>query len=171
MSKTGFLSALSMAFIVALPATASADASYFSRFTGAFSGSGTVQREQDTSPRRVTCSLQGDTTSANRLRIDGACRAAVIVRRAIGADIRYDPSSKRFTGSYTGSSRGTAQLRNGRLRGDTLTLDLVYPKPVHGDRNAVMTIRNTGNGRFTLTVTDRVDGQQRTTSNVTLRRG
>lgn len=149
---------------------AQADAGYFQRFNGSFAGSGTVQREQDSSPRRVSCSLTGATASANRLRMDGTCRAAIIVRREIGADIRYDPSTDRFSGTYTGSSRGPAQLRNGRLRGDTLTLDLVYPQPVHGDRNAVMTIRNSGDGAFTLTVTDRVDGQSRTTSNVTLQK-
>lgn len=170
MSNIGLIGALAVAFVSALPTVASADAEYFDRFSGAFSGSGTVQREQDTSPRRVSCSMNGATPSANRLRMSGACRAAIIVRREIGADIRFDPATKRFSGSYTGSSRGLAQLRNGRLRGDTLTLDLVYPTPVHGDRNAVMTIRNAGNGRFTLTVTDRVDGQSRTTSNVTLSR-
>ena len=156
--------------LMGLASPAQADASYFQRFGGDFSGNGTVQREQDSSPRRVSCSLTGSSADANRLRISGACRAAIVVRREIGADIRYDPASDRFTGVYTGSSRGPAQLRNGRLRGDTLTLNLVYPQPVHGDRNAVMTIRNAGNGTVTLTVTDKVDGQDRTTSNVTLRR-
>ncbi|WP_062116997.1 hypothetical protein [Aureimonas sp. AU40] len=170
MLKPSLLGALTAALLGALSAPALADASYFQRFAGSFSGNGTVQREQDSSPRRVSCSLTGAAPSANRLRIDGSCRAAIIVRREIGADIRYDPASQRFAGTYTGSSRGPAQLRNGRLRGDTLTLDLVYPQPVHGDRNAVMTIRNSGNGRFTLTVTDQVDGQSRTTSNVSLSR-
>ncbi|WP_058635396.1 hypothetical protein [Aureimonas ureilytica] len=170
MIKTGTFGPIAALLLFGLISPAQADAGYFQRFNGSFAGSGTVQREQDSSPRRVSCSLKGATASANRLRMDGTCRAAIIVRRAIGADLRYDPSTDRFSGTYTGSSRGLAQLRNGRLRGDTLTLDLVYPQPVHGDRNAVMTIRNSGNGAFTLTVTDRVDGQTRTTSNVTLQK-
>ena len=156
---------------VGLATPALADAAYLDRFTGAFSGDGFVQREQDTSPRRVSCRVSGAKLSANRLSIDGTCRAAIIVSRKIGADIRYDPASKTFSGTYTGSSRGPAQLSNGRLRGGTLTLDLTYPTPVHGDRSAVMRIDNAGNGRFTLAVTDQIDGKPTKTSDVTLSKG
>jgi hypothetical protein len=153
------------------PAAAHADAQFLTRFDGSFRGSGTVQREQDTSPRRVSCSVEGTQPSQSRLRIAGSCRAAVIVRREIGADIRFDPASGRFSGSYTGSTKGVSQLSNGRLRGDTLTFTLTYPVTVHGDRTAVMTIRNNGGGGFSLSVTDQVDGQPRKTSDITLRRG
>lgn len=152
------------------PTSAWADAQYLARFDGAFRGSGSVQREQDSSPRRVNCNVQGSQASANRLRIAGACRAAVIVRREIGADIRFDPASGRFSGSYTGSTRGVSRLTNGRLRGDTLTFTLTYPVTVHGDRTATMSIRNAGNGTFSLAVTDEVDGTPRRTSDITLRR-
>jgi hypothetical protein len=153
---------------VGLAKPAVADSSYLDRFTGAFSGQGFVQREQDTSPRRVSCRVAGTKPAANRLSIDGTCRAAIIVSRRIGADIRFDPASKRFSGTYRGSSRGPAQLSNGRLRGGTLTLDLTYPTPVHGDRSAVLRIDNAGNGRFTLSVTDEVDGKPTKTSDVML---
>ena len=171
MSKR-FLSAAAAVSLAAtaLPSVALADASFLDRFAGRFSGSGTVQREQDSAPRNVTCSVDGTEAAANRLRISGACRAAIIVRREIGADIRYNEANDRFSGTYTGSSRGPAQLRNGRLQGNTLVFDLVYPQPVHGDRNAVMRITNAGNGTFTLSVTDQVSGAARKTSDVTLRR-
>lgn len=161
---------LGLAAATSLPLanSASADASFLSRFNGAFGGKGFVQREQDSEPRTVNCSVKGATPSSNRLDIAGSCRAAIVVSRKIGAQIRYDPSSDTFSGTYTGSSKGPAQLSNGRLRGSTLTLDLTYPTPVHGDRSAVMTIRNTGNGGFTMSVTDKVDGQSRKTSDVTL---
>ncbi|WP_279479761.1 hypothetical protein [Aureimonas sp. SK2] len=154
-----------------VPTSALADAEYLARFDGAFRGTGSVQREQDTSPRRVNCSVEGSQPSANRLRIAGVCRAAVIVRREIGADIRFDPASGQFSGSYTGSTKGVSRLSNGRLRGDTLTFTLTYPVTVHGDRTATMAIRNSGNGTFALTVTDDVDGTPRRTSDIMLRRG
>ncbi|RIY03616.1 hypothetical protein D3218_02395 [Aureimonas flava] len=149
---------------------AHADPQFLSRFEGSFRGSGSVQREQDSSPRRVSCTVDGTLAGENRLRIAGTCRAAVIVRREIGADIRFDPGSGRFSGSYTGSTRGVSQLSNGRLRGDTLTFTLTYPVVVHGDRTAVMTIRNEGGGAFSLSVTDQVDGASRRTSDISLGR-
>ncbi len=161
--------ALAMAAVF-VPASAWADASFLARFDGSFRGSGSVQREQDASPRRVTCSIEGAQPSGVSLRIAGTCRAAVIVRREIGADIRFDPASGRFSGSYTGSTRGVSRLSNGRLRGDTLTFTLTYPVTVHGDRTATMTIRNAGDGGFSLAVTDQVDGAPRRTSDITLRR-
>ncbi|WP_182085782.1 hypothetical protein [Aureimonas sp. ME7] len=153
------------------PGAAHADTGFLTRFDGSFRGTGFVQREQDTSPRRVTCSVEGSQPSQDQLRISGSCRAAIIVRRQIGADIRFDPRSQRYSGTYTGSSKGPAQLSNGRVRGDTLTFDLTYPTPVHGDRKATMTIRNAGGGQFSLSVTDQVNGQPKKTSDVTLRAG
>lgn len=156
---------------LAFPTAAAADPGFLERFDGSFRGTGSVQREQDTSPRRVTCRVEGSQVSENRLRIAGTCRAVVIVRREIGADIRFDPASGRFAGSYTGSTKGVSRLTNGRLRGDTLTFTLTYPVTVHGDRTATMTIRNAGSGTFSLVVTDDVDGASRRTSDITLRRG
>ncbi|WP_062014361.1 hypothetical protein [Aureimonas sp. AU4] len=161
---------IAAALPLALAGAARADTDYLSRFQGSYSGSGTVQREQDSSPRNVTCRVTGRSPSANDIEIAGSCRAAVIVTRQIGASIRYDPASQRYAGTYTGASRGPAQLRNGRLQGSTLVFDLVYPQTVHGDRNAIMRITNGGNGSFTMQVTDQVDGKPRQTSNVTLRR-
>jgi hypothetical protein len=162
---------IAAALPLVLAGPSQADTNFLSRFQGSYSGSGTVQREQDSSPRNVTCRVTGRTPSSNDIEIAGSCRAAVIVTRQIGASIRYDPDSQRFSGTYTGASRGPAQLRNGRLQGSTLVFDLVYPQVVHGDRNAVMRITNSGNGQFTMQVTDQVDGKPQQTSNVTLSRG
>ncbi len=164
------LAKLAALAVCLLPAVAHADADYLTRFDGAFRGTGSVQREQDASPRRVNCAVDGTQISPNRLRIAGSCRAAIIVRREIGADIRFDPTSGRFSGSYTGSTKGVSRLSNGRLRGDTLTFTLTYPVTVHGDRTATMTIRNAGNGSFSLAVTDDVDGVPRRTSDISLQR-
>jgi len=157
-----------LSLLVAGPALADAD--YLKRFVGSYSGSGSVHREQDASPRNVTCRVTGTSPSANDIEISGTCRAAVIVTRKIGASIRYDPASQRYSGTYIGASDRTSQLRNGRLQGSTLVFDLVYPETVHGDRQAVMRITNGGNGQFTMQVTDQVDGKAQQTSNVTLAR-
>ncbi|KAB0680866.1 hypothetical protein [Aureimonas leprariae] len=157
------LSIAALAF--GMPSAARADASFLQRFDGGWQGSGTVQRDVDPSPRRVSCRVTGSRPTPNRVSITGTCRAAVIVTRRIGADIRYDPASKRFTGTYTGSTKGPAQV-SGTQRGDALVLTMIYAVPIYGDRNATMTIRNAGNGQFSLVVTDKVDGADKQTSNV-----
>lgn len=157
---------LPVALFLSTPALADAD--YLTRFDGRFSGSGTVQRDVDPQPRRVSCRIDGRQSGPDALSLSGSCRAAVIFTREIGADIRYDPGSDRFTGIYRGSTTGPAQLSGGRLRGDTLTMALTYAQPIYGDRDAVMTIVNAGNGRFTMTVSDEVDGRTVQTSNVSL---
>ena len=39
-----------------------------------------------------------------------------------------------------------------------MVLTITWPKPVNGDPTATMTIRNDGNGRLGITVTDEVPG-------------
>lgn len=148
-----------------LPSVALADAGFLSRFDGGWGGSGTVQRDVDASPRRVSCRVTGSRPSPNRVSITGTCRAAVIVTRQIGADIRYDAGSKRFSGTYTGSTKGPAQV-SGTQRGDSLVLTITYAVPSYGDRTATMTIRNAGNGQFSMVVTDKVNGASKQTSNI-----
>ena len=44
----------------------------------------------------------------------------------------------------------------GKRSGDAVILTITWPKPVNGDTKATMTIRNDGNGRLAITVTDKV---------------
>lgn len=155
---------------LALPGSALADASFLQRFDGGWRGSGTVQRDVDSSPRKVSCRVSGSQPSPDRVTITGTCRAAVIVTRQIGADIRYDNASRRFSGTYTGSTKGTARV-SGRQQGDSLVLTITYPVPTYGDSTATMTIRNAGNGRFSMVVTDKVDGASKETSNISFSKG
>ncbi|MCM2505187.1 hypothetical protein NDN16_16065 [Aureimonas altamirensis] len=147
-----------------------ADTSFLQRFEGRFSGGGTIQRDVDPSPRKVTCNLTGAMTGANTLTIQGRCRAAVIFSRPVAATIRYDPGSGGFSGTYDASATGPARLSNGRLDGDRLTLAVTYAKPIYGDRNATMTISNAGDGSLSMVVTDRIDGRAAQTSAISLRR-
>ncbi|WP_157944593.1 hypothetical protein [Mangrovicella endophytica] len=124
----------------------------------------------DSAPRRVSCEVAGSRPSPNQVSITGQCRAAIIFTRRIGADIRYDPASGRFSGSYTGSTKGAAKV-SGEQQGDALVLTITYPVPAYGDRAATMVIRNAGNGQFSMVVTDKVDGSDKQTSNISFSAG
>jgi hypothetical protein len=141
-----------------------ADARFLDRFEGGWGGTGTIQRDVDSTPRKVTCSIEGDRGGENSISLAGTCRALVVFSRSIGATLTYDPSSQRYSGVYTGSSKGPAQL-SGRQRGDRLVLDITYPQPIYGDRKAVMTIASNGKSGFSMVVTDKVDGANKQTSN------
>jgi hypothetical protein len=61
-------------------------------------------------------------------------------------------SSGNYTGTYTGSKIGPAAL-SGRRKGDSVILNVTWPKPVNGDTKATMIITSTPNG-FTFAVDD-----------------
>ena len=160
--------ALSIALIVAAPVTAfAAEASFIDRFDGAWSGRGNVQRDIDKSPWRVNCSMNGN-SGAERIAINGTCRAAIIASRSFGADIRFDRRSGRYSGTYTGAKVGPAKL-SGRRRGDAIVMTVTWPKPVYGDTTATLTIRNGGDGRMNIIMTDKVQsGRTETTTDIVL---
>ncbi len=128
----------------------SAEGDFLKRFDGSFNGGGGVRTAADGSPWNVKCKVNGASTESS-VKIDGSCTAAAVVTRKIGADLTVD-SSGRYTGTYVGSKIGPAAL-SGRRRGDTIVLDVTWPKPVNGDTKAKMTISNTGNG-FSFAVDD-----------------
>ena len=147
--------AAAVAFVIAsvsmpIPSQA-AEWDFLSRFEGSFSGGGTVQRSAQENPNQVTCTMTGQ-PSENSISMNGEC-GAFIFSKQIGADLRFDAKSGRYTGTYTGSSIGPAKL-SGKRRGDSIVLTITWPQPVNGDTKATMTIRNSGNGRLAITVTD-----------------
>lgn len=148
-----------------LPVLAAPSANYLDRFSGTWSGSGKVQRDIDPSPRSVDCSVSSKRPSANRISIDGTCRALVVFSRKMGAEISYNPSTGRYSGVYTGSKTGPARL-SGRLQGNALVFNVDYGARVYDDTKAVMTITNSGNGAFRMVVTDKFKGKTIQTSNV-----
>lgn len=151
--------------LVAAPAAAQ-DGSGLGALEGRWTGSGTV-----TTPKfgeqTVRCTLNGDQTG-NRLQLAGTCRALLVFSRAIGADIRFDPADDRYSGSYTGSLAGTASLA-GRRRGNTVDLQVRWPKPVYGDTRARMRLVTTGDG-FRIVVTDEVDGREQAVTDIAFAR-
>lgn len=124
---------------------------FLSRFEGSFSGGGTVQRSAKENPNQVTCTMTGQ-PSETSISMSGQC-GAFIFSKQISAKLRFDPASGRYTGTYTGSSIGPAGL-SGKRRGDSIVLVITWPQPVNGDTKATMTIRNSGNGRLAIIVTD-----------------
>ncbi len=131
-----------------------AERDFLSRFEGSFSGGGTVQRNAKESPSQVTCTMTGQ-PSESSISMSGKC-GAFIFSKQIGADLRFDAKSGRYSGTYTGSSIGPAKL-SGKRRGDSIVLIITWPQPVNGDTKATMTISNSGNGNLAITVTDEIE--------------
>jgi hypothetical protein len=134
------------------PTTVAADRDFLDRFRGTWSGGGKVQREGSSQPRQVTCTISGN-PSENRLSARGNCRVALIFGRSIGVDLSYDPRSRTYQGLYIGSRIGPARL-SGRRSGDAVLLRIDWPRPVNGDSQAAMVIRNDGRGTLRITVSD-----------------
>jgi hypothetical protein len=147
------LFALAFAGLVTIDAAQAQETDFFNRFAGSFSGSGLVQRNANEDPNQVQCTLTGQSL-ANGVSMNGQC-GAFIFSKQIGAEIRYDAASGRYSGVYVGSSIGPASL-SGRRRGDAVVLTITWPQPVNGDTKATMTIHNPGNGRLAITITDKV---------------
>ena len=160
---------IALAFLgLSLTAPAQAqEADFLSRFDGKFSGSGSVSRNESENATNVKCTMTAN-SSESSLSMAGNCRAAVIFSRKISADLKVDESG-RYTGTYVGSSIGPARL-SGKRSGDAVNLTITWPKEVRGDTQAAMTIRNSGNGQVSITITDEVPagGPSQQVSNIAL---
>lgn len=152
------------------PGVARAQASeqaFLDRFDASWTGGGTVLRDADRSPKRlnVSCSL-GQKQAPNMIDVNGTCRAALIFTRPFGASLSYDPTTRRYRGTYTGANSGPASL-SGRRSGDALHLTVTWSKPINGDRTASLTIRNDGRS-LAIRMTDRAgaNGPEVTTTDL-----
>lgn len=144
---------------------------FLSRFAGSWSGSGSVIRRSGENPTNVNCRMAG-TNGENQVSIRGTCRAYLVFTREIGADIRFDPGSGQYSGTYTGSTIGPAAL-SGTRNGDAVNLTITWPRTVNGDTSAAMTIQNAGNGRLQIVVSDQIPagGPQTQVTNIMLSGG
>lgn len=167
MTRIG-VSAAAAALLIGLAGArgAQADASFNQRFDGAWVGAGTVQRDSDSEPRRVTCTVTGEARE-ERLALAGSCRAMLVFTRAIGADLAVTEDG-RYRGVYVGARAGPAQL-SGRVEGNRAVLDVDFPEGVGGGEQR-MVIESADADRFTLRVTDLVDGTRREITNLVFER-
>ena len=144
------ISFLSFVTLAAAATGAAAEEEFLKRFDGQFAGQGGVRTAADADPWKVKCKVNG-ASSESSVSLDGSCTAAAIVTRKIGADLKVD-SSGVYRGTYVGSKIGPAAL-SGRRQGDSVVLNVTWPKPVNGDTKATMIITSTANG-FTFAVDD-----------------
>ena len=161
--------ATSLAAMALSIGTAHADESTFlESLEGDWMGSGTVKVRTDSSPIKVSCVFNSDTT-ASSLSLDGRCTGLLIFSRAIGADLQSDGT--RYSGSYVGAGTGTAALTGSRS-GSAINLNIQWAKQVNGDRSAQLTIEKLGEAamRLTTTDTDPKSGKKVMTSRIDLRR-
>ena len=153
--KSHTLAGIGLAAIFALlapSAPSNADETDFiSLFGGSWSGSGIIIKDGTT--RQLSCRATGS-PSPNRLTIEGDCSLFIVSVR-IAADIAYDPASGRYTGTYTGAEVGQA-LVSGQRDGDLVNLVITWPRPVHGDTLAHMTVSNSGVGNLQILISDNV---------------
>jgi hypothetical protein len=125
--------------------------SYIDRFGGAWAGAATVIK--DSVPWQVSCRVDGS-ASLDRIRIQGDCRLLMITV-PIAADITYDPTSGRYSGTYIGSDVGLAHV-SGQRHGSVVDLVITWPKVINGDDKARMTIQNAGAGHLSISTFDNV---------------
>jgi hypothetical protein len=131
-----------------------AEREFLKRFDGSFSGRGIVHLSSMKGPNQVNCTLVGQ-PSESGISISGKCGIAGF-SKTVGADLRFNPSTGRYSGTYVGASVGAAALY-GKRKGDSVVLTITWPRPVNGDTKATMTIRNSGNGNLAITVTDELE--------------
>ena len=147
-------------------ASAASKQAFIDLFNGAWEGSGTVVEGAVSWP--VNCIAIG-LSMTNRLTVEGVCTVSILSVR-IAADIRYDPASERFSGTYIGARVGPAYV-SGKSKSNAINLAVTWPEPVNGDTKAQMTIVNTGD-KFRLTLLDNAipGGPQELMSDVILLR-
>ena len=141
------------AFCFSAPSGA-AEREFLKRFDGSFSGGGTVHLSAAKGINQVSCTLVGQ-PSESGISISGKCGVAGF-NKTVSANLRYNASTGRYSGTYVGASVGAAGLA-GRRKGNSVVLTITWPRPVNGDTKATMTISNSGNGHLAITVTDELE--------------
>ena len=155
----------------AADATADAAAMEFSpALSGAWEGRGEVflNMEQER-PFNVKCELNVD-ASDTTFDLDGEC-GALFVKRPIRVSLTREGEG--ITGTYDADLRtGTAQL-TGAEAGGAIEMEIEWGGEVNGDTVADMRIVRDGEEglRIVFTDIDPATGEQRTTSDLVLKRG
>ncbi|WP_126114911.1 MULTISPECIES: hypothetical protein [unclassified Bosea (in: a-proteobacteria)] len=110
--------------VLAQPSTAqqdtgSSEVSFLSSLEGRFSGNGTLQNAGGTS-RSLKCQFDGDQQGSG-LSLNGSCTTAAILSATIKIELRHDPDTGRYIGTFK-ESTGTVAKLAGTRQGQRLTL-------------------------------------------------
>jgi hypothetical protein len=136
--------------------------------SGPWVGTGFVQKDETSKPIRVNCAVEG-AQDGDRIGFEGECRAMLVMRREIGAQLVR--SGKTFFGTYRGAAVGVAELQGTETDPGTVNLTMTFPREVNGHRTARMTITRPGDGTFTIkTEAQMLSGATVTTSEITFAR-
>jgi hypothetical protein len=95
------------------------EAIFLNSLEGRFSGNGTLQNAGGSS-RSLTCQFDGD-QEGSRLSLNGSCTTAAILSATIKIELRHDPKSGRYAGTFR-ESTGTVASLSGKRQGQRLTL-------------------------------------------------
>lgn len=156
------IAAISCAFTALSPNIALA---IMNDLTGSWTGNGSAY-VRGLGDVRAGCRFEIAETKTS-IKMDGSCGIGPI-RGRLGLDLVIDDDGN-VRGTYTGSRSGPAAL-SGRIRGNHLNMAIRWNKQVNGDRSARMILTRLGPDRFAQRVTDKVDGQNRRTSDFNFRR-
>jgi len=151
MTRNRIATALAAAVLLALvqPGRAereagSDEASFLSSLEGRFSGNGTLQNAGGNS-HSLSCQFNGD-QQGSRLSLGGSCSTAAVLSTTIRIELRHDPKTGHYAGTFR-ESMGTVANLAGRRQGRRLTLafnetaESVRPNPP-----ATLTISRQPNG-------------------------
>lgn len=122
--------------------------------TGKWTGKGFVQKDANSRKMNVTCEVTG-ARAGDAIGFEGQCRAMLVMKRAIGADLVADGDS--YSGIYIGSRVGPADLEGTMEDPGKIVMKMTFPKSVNGDDIATMTIETPSDNTFTITTVDLMD--------------
>lgn len=136
--------------------------------SGKWNGKGFVQKDEKSRKMNVTCEVTGARTG-DAIGFEGQCRAMLVMKRAIGADLVENGDT--YSGTYIGSRVGPADLKGAMEGTGKLVMQMTFPKTVNGDDIATMTIEMPSDDAFTITTVDMMeDGSAVTTADITFER-
>ena len=117
---------------------------FIQRFLAKWSGGGSVLLSLTGSPWSVNCQLDS-TPGDNAVTLSGRCglKYLFFISRSIEARLRYVSGSDSYSGTYSVDG-GPPAILSGRRTGNNLNVNVRWPQPVNGHRQAVIAIGNDG---------------------------
>lgn len=130
--------------VLAEPEAGHGETTFLGSLEGRFSGNGTLQNAGGSS-RALKCQFNGDHEGA-RLSLDGSCSTAAIFSATIKIELRHDPKTGRYAGTFR-ESTGTVANLSGQRQGQRLTLAFnETPESVRPNPPATLTISRQQSG-------------------------